>query len=64
MDIHRLTLPSTTLSLSLSELDCEYVKTALYGLPVRSTMFYAALALGIALHAVDGLAVWTTWALI
>jgi hypothetical protein len=50
-------------SLGPSELDYEYVKAALQGWPVRSGALYAALVLGIALHAADGLAVlWATWA--
>lgn len=48
---------------SPSELDFEYVKTALHGWPVRSTMLYTTLVLGVALHAADGLRIiWTTWA--
>ncbi len=47
---------------SPSELDFEYVKTALRGWPIRSTVLYAALALGVALHAADGLGIiCTTW---
>ena len=47
---------------SPSELDYEYVKTALHGWPVRSTVLYTALVLGVALHAADGLGIiWTTW---
>jgi hypothetical protein len=48
---------------SPSELDYEYVKTALLGWPVRSTVLYSSLVLGVALHAADGLGIiWTTWA--
>ena len=47
---------------SPSELDHEYVKTAMHGWPVRSTVLYTALVLGVVLHAADGLEmIWTTW---
>ena len=60
--VHRLAPPSNTPPLSPSELDYEYVKTALHGWPVRSIVLYAALALGVALHAADGIAVIrSTW---
>ncbi|KAI0303335.1 hypothetical protein B0F90DRAFT_1610424, partial [Multifurca ochricompacta] len=50
-------------SLSPSELDYEYVKAALRGWPVRSTLLYTALVFGVTLHAADGIAVmWSTWA--
>jgi hypothetical protein len=42
---------------SPSELDYEYVKTVLHGWPVRSTVLYIALVLGITLHAADGLGI-------
>src|SRR5258708_7433263 len=59
--IHRLA-PLSSIS-SSSELDFEYVKTALHGWPIRSTVLYTALVLGVALHAADGLGIiWTTWA--
>ena len=62
--IHRLAPPSGIPPLNPSELDYEYVKTALHGWPVRSTVLYGALVLGVALHAADGLGViWSTWAL-
>lgn len=50
-------------SLSPSELDYEYVKAALSGWPRRSTVLYATLVLGVALHAADGLGILlSTWA--
>jgi hypothetical protein len=50
-------------SLSPSELDYEYVKAALSGWPRQSTVLYATLVLGVALHAADGLGIlWSTWA--
>ncbi|KAH9972124.1 hypothetical protein BGW80DRAFT_1316620 [Lactifluus volemus] len=49
-------------SLSPSELDYEYVKAALRGWPVRSKVLYAALVVGVALHAADGFGIiWSTW---
>ncbi|KAI0285219.1 hypothetical protein BC826DRAFT_973049, partial [Russula brevipes] len=49
-------------SLSPSELDFEYVKAALRGWPVRTTVLYGALVLAVALHAADGFGViWSTW---
>lgn len=58
---HRLA-PLSSLP-SPSELDYEFVKTALHGWPVRSTVLYTALVLGVALHAADGLGIiWATWA--
>src|SRR6266850_415607 len=50
-------------SLSLPELDYEYVKAALQGWPVRSVALYGALGLGITPHAADGLTVFCSmWA--
>ncbi|KAI9437795.1 hypothetical protein BJY52DRAFT_577066 [Lactarius psammicola] len=48
-------------SLSPSELDYEFVKAALSGWPLRSTVLYTILVLGVALHAADGVGViWST----
>ncbi|KAI0263761.1 hypothetical protein BC834DRAFT_827096 [Gloeopeniophorella convolvens] len=50
-------------SLGPSELDYEYVKAALAEWPSRSAMLYSVLALGVALHAADGIKImWSTWA--
>jgi Protein of unknown function (DUF1691) len=65
LPIHAITHRFAPLSSipSPSELDYEYVKTALHGWPVRSTVLYTALVLGVALHAADGLGIiWATWA--
>ncbi|KAI9508810.1 hypothetical protein F5148DRAFT_1013108 [Russula earlei] len=45
-----------------SDLDFEFVKVALREWPVRTTVLYAAIVLGVALHAADGFGViWSTW---
>ncbi|KAI0312115.1 hypothetical protein OF83DRAFT_689318 [Amylostereum chailletii] len=47
-------------SVGPSELDYEFVKTALHTWPVRSTLLYVALVGGLALHASEGMQVMLT----
>ena len=57
-----LLLPIHVITPASSELGYEYVKTTFHGW-IRSTVLYAALVLGVTLHATDAIGIiWATWA--